>query len=525
MSGLGGRHGGIPGGELVTVTDPAPNSGPATSTSAQRAFQQAGLARGFWGAGHRAACWILIVLTFVALTLAATIWSLLVTGRWLGLSAASVTIVFLILMARGHFRVRMVPDTTSRIPLIAVAVAAGGGVAMMISSTRWLVQPPMQIFVWLLVAIFFAAVVSQAIGAQLLKWQWTKGNLRSRALVYGCDELAIEVAVEIGLRDEYGVDIVGFVAPKEDLQRQPLPVRGFDLSAGIDSVVDVTAADRMIVGPATPDGDRAAIDAARIASGRGVAVFVVPRFFQMGLGMDSMSPDRIRGYPLVRLQRSVHPHVAIKLKRLFDIVIASIVLVATAPICLVAALAVKLTSRGPIHFAQVRIGQHGKAITIYKFRSMTESQSSDTEWTADARVTRVGKLLRRTNVDELPQLWSVLKGDMSLVGPRPERPAFVERFGSTIPDYEYRHRMPVGLTGLAQIVGLRGDTSIAERVKYDNLYIDQWSLEADLQILAKTAHAVLRQKSYARNVLELEEALGASTAAREPRPLNQPSGG
>jgi len=124
---------------------------------------------------------------------------------------------------------------------------------------------------------------------------------------------------------------------------------------------------------------------------------------------------------------------------------------------------------------------------------MTERASSNTEWTADARVTPVGNFVRSTNIDELPQLWSVLKGEVSLVGPRPDRPAFVERFGKTIPDYHLRHRMPVGPTGLAQIVGLRGDISIAKRVKYDNLNIDQWSLETNVQILVKTVMAVLRQ--------------------------------
>lgn len=469
---------------------------------------------GFWSAGHRAACWVLLGITFCSLVAAAVTWSLVVNGRWLALGTTTVSVTFAILVARGHFRVRMVPDTSSRIPLIAVAVAAGGGVGFMVTATPRFGQPNIVAVAWLLVALTGAAIASQALGSQALKRLWTRGQLRSRALVYGCDELATEMAIEIDLRREYGVDVVGFIGAGQDRAEDGPVAVNFETIADVVELIDVTKADRLIIGPATGSGDEVAVAVARAAGQAGVAVFVVPRLFEMGLGMDSMSPDRVRGYPLVRLQRSVHPQIAIRVKRLFDIAVASGVLLLTAPVSLLAALAVKVTSPGPVLFRQVRIGQHGKEIEIAKFRSMTESRSSDTEWTADARVTRVGSFLRRTNIDELPQLWSIVKGDMSLVGPRPERPAFVERFGAQIPSYDLRHRMPVGLTGLAQIVGLRGDTSIEERVKYDNIYIDQWSFQTDLQILVKTAAAVLRQKRYATEALELEMALQSSTSVR-----------
>jgi lipopolysaccharide/colanic/teichoic acid biosynthesis glycosyltransferase len=194
---------------------------------------------------------------------------------------------------------------------------------------------------------------------------------------------------------------------------------------------------------------------------------------------------------------------------LIDLAVSGTALVLLSPVMLVAALAVRLTSPGPILFTQDRIGQDGKLIVVPKFRSMADvpKSESDNEWTSDKRVTPVGNFLRRTAIDELPQLFLIFKGDMSLVGPRPERPSFVEQFADQYPDYQHRHRMTVGLTGLAQVAGLVGDTSIAERVKYDNIYIDQWTLGMDLQIIFKTVWSILRQSEYKARQQELEHVL------------------
>jgi lipopolysaccharide/colanic/teichoic acid biosynthesis glycosyltransferase len=158
---------------------------------------------------------------------------------------------------------------------------------------------------------------------------------------------------------------------------------------------------------------------------------------------------------------------------------------------------VKLSSPGPVLFRQQRIGQHGEEISVAKFRTLEVNHDSDTRWSADddPRVTTVGRILRATSLDELPQLWGVLRGRMSLVGPRPERPFFVERFGASIDGYGDRHRLPAGLTGWAQVHGLRGDTSIEERSRYDNQYIEHWSLWRDVVILIRTAAEVARSAS------------------------------
>ena len=178
------------------------------------------------------------------------------------------------------------------------------------------------------------------------------------------------------------------------------------------------------------------------------------------------------------------------LKRVMDIVGSLVGIVITSPIMLVAALLIKLTSRGPVIFKQERVGLHNSSFYMYKFRSM-ELQSPKEEkkaWTVkdDPRVTAVGKFLRRTSLDELPQLFNILRGDMSLVGPRPERPLFVEKFKEEIPRYMVKHQVRPGLTGWAQVNGLRGDTSIRKRVEYDIYYIENWTIWFDLKIILMT---------------------------------------
>jgi exopolysaccharide biosynthesis polyprenyl glycosylphosphotransferase len=203
--------------------------------------------------------------------------------------------------------------------------------------------------------------------------------------------------------------------------------------------------------------------------------------------------DDVWGFPLVRLRRSVLRTYSRAAKRAFDASVAAIGLLLVSPLYAVLALAVKVSSPGPVHFRQQRVGQRGETVEILKFRSMRVHTDSDTEWTIDDEaVTKVGRLLRVLGLDEIPQLWNILRGEMSLVGPRPERPFFVEQFKAEIRHYDDRHRVPVGLTGLAQVHGLRGDTSIEERARFDNHYIENWSLWRDLVILMQTLFAVVR---------------------------------
>ena len=211
---------------------------------------------------------------------------------------------------------------------------------------------------------------------------------------------------------------------------------------------------------------------------------------------NSLIPGRpytedLMGLPVINIRYVPLTNTAnIILKRLIDIIGSLLGIIITSPIMLVAAAAVKCSSPGPVIFKQERVGLHNKKFNMYKFRSMElQSPKEETKaWTVknDPRVTKVGKLLRRTSLDELPQLFNILKGDMSLVGPRPERPLFVEKFKEEIPRYMVKHQVRPGLTGWAQVNGLRGDTSIKKRIEYDIYYIENWTLGFDIKIIFMT---------------------------------------
>ena len=167
-----------------------------------------------------------------------------------------------------------------------------------------------------------------------------------------------------------------------------------------------------------------------------------------------------------------------------------------APVLAVCAVAVAAGVGRPVLFRQARVGLDGRQFTLVKFRSLTpvDEQESSSHWNIaqDARMSRVGRLLRRSSLDELPQLWNIVRGDMSLVGPRPERPSFVDQFTNSFPRYMARHRVPAGLTGWAQVHGLRGDTSIEDRARFDNHYIENWSLWQDVTIILRTVAQVAK---------------------------------
>ena len=217
-----------------------------------------------------------------------------------------------------------------------------------------------------------------------------------------------------------------------------------------------------------------------------VEVIVLPDLSHSFVGYQVV--DVMAGTPAILVNEPNLKSRSVIIKRVFDFVLCSIGILLISPLLILIAIIIKLTSKGPIFYSQVRMGLDGKEFKMYKFRSMSTGSSNKETWTIkdDPRVTSIGKIIRKTSLDELPQLFNVILGDMSLVGPRPERPIFVNEFKQSIPTYMLRHKMKAGITGWAQINGWRGDTSIEKRIECDLYYIKNWSIWMDLWIIFMT---------------------------------------
>lgn len=231
---------------------------------------------------------------------------------------------------------------------------------------------------------------------------------------------------------------------------------------------------------------------------RCIKVYFLPVIY--GFFKNMRQIEQVGNIPLINAHSTPLDNAAnAALKRVVDIIGSLVLIVLTSPLMLFAVIGIKLTSKGPVLFKQIRLGKMGKRFKMLKFRSMRVENNSTKEWTTDkdTRKTRFGNFIRKTSIDELPQLFNVLKGNMSLVGPRPEIPVFVDYFKETIPLYMIKHYVKPGLTGLAQIKGLRGDTSVEERIQADISYIENWSIWLDIMILLKTPFkAINRNERY-----------------------------
>jgi len=334
-----------------------------------------------------------------------------------------------------------------------------------------------------------AFIVDRCVLYSVIRRLRCHGWFAQRTLFIGAGHVSADLAATLQEHPEYGLEPVGFL---DEVDSVGLPLPLFGGVGMLRMVLSEERIDRVIVAfGVTRESDM--VDVFRACENASVDIHVLPRFFELATAVSNRTVDDVWGYPLLRLRRSLLRRHARLVKRSFDATVAALALLAVSPLYAVLAAAVKLTSPGPVHFRQQRVGQRGVIVEVLKFRSMRVNTRSDVEWNPrNDSVTKIGRLLRLTGLDELPQLWNILKGDMSLVGPRPERPFFVEQFKAEVPRYDDRHRVPVGLTGLAQVHGLRGDTSIDERARLDNQYIENWSLWRDVVILFQTFSAVVR---------------------------------
>jgi exopolysaccharide biosynthesis polyprenyl glycosylphosphotransferase len=389
-------------------------------------------------------------------------------------------------------RIRSRFDESMRV-LVAVLLAT-----VLLTAGLTFYRPPDFTYSRLFLAIFagvdtvLVGLTRWVIGVTLARIRRSGGNLQ-RVLVVGAGDLGRKVVDRLQLHKEYGFLVVGFL--DDDPGRQQRDIQGVPVlgtTEDLEKIITHERVDQVMI--ALPlEAHYRTVKLVRRAGQLLVDIKVVPdvlQYYVMRAGIEDLD-----GLPLINLTRIPLQGWNQIVKRAFDIFGSAMLLLVTSWLFPIIAWLIKREDGGPVFFSQVRTGLDGRSFRLFKFRSMRADAEGDGEahWTRsrDSRVTPIGDFLRRTNLDELPQLYNVLIGDMSLVGPRPEQPKFVERFRNRYPTYNARHRVRSGLTGWAQVNGLRGDTSIRQRVAHDLYYIENWSLGLDIKILWRTFRVAL----------------------------------
>ena len=330
-------------------------------------------------------------------------------------------------------------------------------------------------------------VVLRSLHAQL-QWQaQARGMGDDRVLLIGAGEIGEMLMNKILHQPKLGYQIIGVIDAGKGARpagMEGVPTLG--ALADVPWIIDRYGVDDVIIG--LPESShQELVNIISLCEREKVGIRVFPDVFQFMAS--EVTIGDLGGLPLLTIRDVALQGWKLVLKRSVDIVVSAVALVALSPFMLLAALLIKLDSPGPVFYSQERMGLDAIPFKIIKFRSMrVDAEQEGPGWTTadDPRKTKLGAFLRRFNIDELPQLINVLLGDMSLVGPRPERPVYVEQFRQIIPRYMDRHREKAGITGWAQVNGLRGDTSIVERTKYDLWYIENWSIGLDLKIIIRT---------------------------------------
>ncbi|MGY2066017.1 sugar transferase [Blastococcus sp. SYSU DS0619] len=422
---------------------------------------------------------------------------------WLGgarpAGAAFVAVALVVLAGTGASRARITLSALDEAPrllprvgvaLLLVAPFATSAGATLALHAAWAVP---------------CVVVGRGAGYAVVRSARRARVVEDPTLVVGGGPLGMALLATMQEHPELGLRGVGFLTDGSPLdEREPL-----GHLADLDLVLDTYGVRRVVVAYG-PTREAELVDLVRSAALRDIEVYVVPRFFDVGMSPSGPDVEDLWGIPLHRVRRAALRRGARRVKRGIDVVVSGIALVLLAPVMALLAAAVRISSPGPVLFRQPRTGHDDTRIEILKFRTLrtptaqappdrsgspgsTRSTMHARQVDVEQRQTRLGNVLRRTSLDELPQLWNILRGDMSLVGPRPEECAYAAQFADSVHGYRDRHRLTVGLTGWAQIHGLRGDTSIEERARFDNVYIEQWSLWRDVVILIRTVAAVQRQ--------------------------------
>ncbi|HEY6759479.1 MAG TPA: exopolysaccharide biosynthesis polyprenyl glycosylphosphotransferase [Baekduia sp.] len=411
--------------------------------------------------------------------------------------------VMLLLLVRGMYEQRLRPTILDGVVPIAgsVSIAAMFVVVLQVYGNRGDGVSSVTAHLWAAALLSVGTARVALLGVQRIAR--TRGLDGAPTLIVGAGTVGMRLARRLEESPEYGLTPVGFLDanPLQIGSDQPAPgIPVLGSPDELDWVAQLTGAEHVVIAFSSEPDERL-VDLVRRCEALGLEVSLVPRLFESLNHRATYEP--LGGTPLMGL-RSVHPKGwQFAVKHAFDRLGAALLILAFAPLMLAIALAVRLSSPGPIVFRQRRVGRDGAVFDLYKFRSMRAPDPAADGFRPGAgsapggvegidRRTWIGRLLRRTSLDELPQFFNVLLGDMSLVGPRPERPEFVELFETDIRRYGDRHRVKSGVTGWAQVHGLRGQTSLSDRVEWDNYYIEHWTLGLDVKILALTFLEVLR---------------------------------
>jgi Undecaprenyl-phosphate glucose phosphotransferase len=355
-------------------------------------------------------------------------------------------------------------------------------------------------FVWLLFLVVNVAFsyASRELVREALERRWRAGIGLKRVLIAGAGDLGRVVADKVLEHRELGFKVVGFLddrAGGDHIGYRGIPLLG--MLGEADDIIRRERIDHVYV--ALPLEEHVKMLGLVEATNReGVDVHVVPDLLQF-IALRARL-ENLDGVPIISLNDVPLRGFNSLLKRAIDVAISGAALTGMAiPFALIA-LIIKRSSSGPVFYTQERMGLDGNAFNVYKFRSMYEGAEDETGpvWARDddPRCTPIGKWLRRFDIDELPQLWNVFRGDMSIVGPRPERPYFVEQFKHRIPQYMLRHKVKAGITGWAQVNGWRGNTSLEKRIEYDLYYIENWSVSLDLKIMWLTVIRGFHRHAY-----------------------------
>lgn len=323
----------------------------------------------------------------------------------------------------------------------------------------------------------------------ILRHKYNSGENVTNILVIGEDSIAVDYLKTIRNYKKYGYNVKGVLTLDSKIIGQN--IAGYPIIGTINEFTKLQNENNFdeVVLALQLNQVELAKDIIHKCDVEGVRLKLIPSYYEF-LKVD-MNIESLEGIPMLTVREVPLDNIFNKfIKRVFDICFSIFAILLTSPIMVFVAIGIKLTSSGPIFFKQERVGIKNRTFNMLKFRSMKVQKESDTNviWTTqnDPRKTKFGSFLRKTSLDELPQFFNVFMGHMSIVGPRPERPYWVNRFKEEIPDYMLRHYVKSGITGWAQVNGWRGDTSIAERIKCDNYYIQNWSLTFDIKIIFMT---------------------------------------